>query len=90
MDVANVRIGQLTGGVVMRAEEMSKTNCLSGIVLYGSVGYVAEAGGMSTRRLTQDRPTREPRLWHGKSLQCRQLFCAANCCCRGRNGNKGD
>jgi hypothetical protein len=48
MDVANVRIGQLADGAVLRAEEMSKINCLSGVVLYGSVGYVAEAGGMST------------------------------------------
>jgi hypothetical protein len=48
MDVDNVRIGQLAGGTVMSAQEMSKINCLRGVVLYGSVGHVAEAGGMST------------------------------------------
>ena len=48
MDVANVRIGQLTGGTVMSAQEMSKIDCISGIALYGSVGYIAQAGGMST------------------------------------------
>jgi hypothetical protein len=48
MDMANVRIGQLAGGTVMSAQEMSKINCLSGLVLYGSVGHVAHAGGMST------------------------------------------
>jgi hypothetical protein len=48
MDVDKVRIGQLAGGTVMSAQEMSKINCLSGVVLYGSVGYVAQAGGMST------------------------------------------
>jgi hypothetical protein len=48
MDVDTVRIGQLVGGTVMSAQEMSKINCISGIVLYGSVGYVAQAGGMST------------------------------------------
>jgi hypothetical protein len=48
MDMANVRIGQLAGGTVMSAQEMSKINCLSGVVLYGSVGHVAQAGGMST------------------------------------------
>jgi hypothetical protein len=52
MDVTNVRIGQLAGGTVMSAQEMSKINCLSGVVLYGSVGYVAQAGGMSTISLT--------------------------------------
>ena len=45
MDVSNVRIGQLAGGTVMSAQEMSKINCLSGVVLYGSVGHVAQAGG---------------------------------------------
>ena len=48
MDVDNVRIGQLAGGTVMAAQEMSKINCVSGLVLYGSVSYVATAGGMST------------------------------------------
>jgi hypothetical protein len=48
IDVADVWIGQLADGAVLRAEEMSKTNCLSGVVLCDSVGYVAEAGGMST------------------------------------------
>ena len=32
----------------MSAQEMPKINCISGMVLYGSVGYVAQAGGMST------------------------------------------
>ena len=48
MDVADVRIGQLADGAVMHADEMSKINCISGVVLYGSVGYVAGASGMST------------------------------------------
>ena len=48
IDVSNVRIGQLAGGTVMSAQEMSKINCLSSLALYGSVRYVAQAGGMST------------------------------------------
>src|SRR5262249_47151273 len=52
MDVDNVRIGQLAGGTVMSAQEMSKINCISSLVLYGSVGYVAQAGGMSTVSLS--------------------------------------
>jgi hypothetical protein len=48
MDVDNVRIGPLVGGTVMSAQEASRINCLSGLVLYGSVGFVAQAGGMST------------------------------------------
>jgi hypothetical protein len=48
MDVSNVRIGQLAGGTVMLASEMSKVNCISGLVLYGNVSYIARAGGMST------------------------------------------
>jgi len=48
IDVDNVRIGALTDGAVMRAKEMSKINCISTLILYGSVGYVAEASGMST------------------------------------------
>jgi len=48
MDVDNVRIGQLAGGTVMSAGEMSKINCISGVVLYGSVNYVAQAVGLST------------------------------------------
>jgi len=48
MDVADVRIGQLADGAVMHADEMSKINCISGVVLYGSVGYVAEADMIST------------------------------------------
>jgi hypothetical protein len=48
MDIDNVRIGQLAGGTVMSAQEMSKINCLSSVILYGSVGYVAQAGGLST------------------------------------------
>jgi hypothetical protein len=35
----------------MSAQEMPKINCISGMVLYGSVGYVAQAGGMSTLSL---------------------------------------
>jgi hypothetical protein len=42
------RIGLLADGTVMSAREMSKINCLSGVALYGSVGHVAEASGMST------------------------------------------
>jgi hypothetical protein len=52
MDVTDIRIGQLAGGSVMSAQEMSKINCLSGVVLYGSVGYVAQAEGMSTVSLS--------------------------------------
>src|SRR5262249_9058094 len=48
IDVDDVRIGQLAGGTVMSAQEMSKINCMSGVVLYGSVDHVAQAGGMST------------------------------------------
>jgi hypothetical protein len=48
MDVDNVRIGQLAGGTVMSAQEMSKINCMSGVMLYGSINYVAQAVGMST------------------------------------------
>jgi hypothetical protein len=51
MDVANVRIGQLTDGTVMSAQEMSKINCISGIALYGSLRYIAQASGMSTVNL---------------------------------------
>ena len=32
MDVDNVRIGQAAGGAVMSAREMSKINCLSGVI----------------------------------------------------------
>jgi hypothetical protein len=54
MDVDNVRIGPLAGGgMVMKAGEMSKINCTpGGIVLYGSVGHVTLASGMSTISLT--------------------------------------
>jgi hypothetical protein len=52
MDVDNVRIGQLAGGTVMSAQEMSKINCISRLVLYGSVSDVAQAGGMSTVSLS--------------------------------------
>jgi hypothetical protein len=54
MDLGNVRIGQLAGGgMVMKAVEMSKINCIAGgIALYGSVGYVAYASGMSTIGVT--------------------------------------
>ena len=42
MDVDNVRIGQLADGAVVRAEEMSKINCLSGlshcVLLRGAAG----------------------------------------------------
>jgi hypothetical protein len=48
IDVSNVRIGSLAGGTVMSAGEMSKINCLSSVVLYGSVRYVAHANEMST------------------------------------------
>jgi len=48
LDVADVRIGQLAGGTVMSAQEMSKINCISGIALYGSLRYIAQASGMST------------------------------------------
>jgi hypothetical protein len=48
MDVDNVRIGQLAGGAMMSAREMSKINCMSRVMLYGSVNYVAQAVGMST------------------------------------------
>jgi len=48
MDVSNVRIRQLAGGTVMVAQEMSKINCISHLVLYGGVSYVAQAVGMST------------------------------------------
>jgi len=48
IDVDNVRIGQLAGGTVMSAQEMSKINCMSRVMLYGSVRYVAQAVGMST------------------------------------------
>jgi hypothetical protein len=51
LDVSDIRIGQLAGGTVMSAQEMPKINCISGMVLYGSVGYVAQAGGMSTLSL---------------------------------------
>jgi hypothetical protein len=50
IDVDNVRIGQLAGGTVMRAWETSRINCISGLVLYGSVSHVAQAVGMSTGR----------------------------------------
>jgi hypothetical protein len=52
MDVDNVRIGQLAGGTVMSAHEMSKINCISRLVLYESVSYVAQASGMSTVSLS--------------------------------------
>jgi hypothetical protein len=48
VDVINIRIGQLAGGTVMAAQEMSKINCISTLVLYGSVNYVAQAVGIST------------------------------------------
>ena len=48
MDVGNVRIGQLAGGTVISAQEESRINCVSGVVLYGSVSYVVQAVQMST------------------------------------------
>src|SRR5215471_9788202 len=48
MDVGNIRIGQLAGGTVISAQEESRINCVSGVVLYGSVSYVAQAVQMST------------------------------------------
>jgi hypothetical protein len=41
LDLDDVRIGQLSGWTVMSAQEISKINCISGVVLCGSVGYVA-------------------------------------------------
>jgi hypothetical protein len=51
LDVSDVRIGQLAGGTVTSTQEMPKINCISSMVLYGSVGYVAQAGGISTLSL---------------------------------------
>jgi hypothetical protein len=87
LDVSKVRIGELAGGTVMSAQEMSKINCLSGIALYGSVGYVAQAGGMSTISLSCALASRSTAASATLPRQagCRRLALAAHSLSRARH-----